>query len=539
MKLTSLLIIQYTAAQCVLKADCYHGDCINGHCVCDNEWVGIDCNTPLCVYGSTINDKCVCNYGGTLQEGYCEKSCNHGNFSISTGECNCNKGWRRAFLSDTLNWFKGVCNQFKCESSHHCALLLPNVKNPKCPIKGWNCYCSENIGYENDNAKCMSFMYWLSFSAFDIYNYLCLQVYWKLFSLLIMTSIPLGSRRFNCDHHRSWWNNIKKYWCKRPISCKGECVRKQRIYIRDDLSVSIYWFKSMIWWYVFSTCLIITLGFIWSIALWMLIAGILLVIGIILWIMSLSGGGGDCYCGDCYCCSDCYCGDCYCGDCCSDYNDSTQNNYIYTGGPMPNRNYTMSESSRCKCACVCVPLLGLLNSYPRFPDNILGGILGYMMGTHILNNTHLHTKRAYILSLTWLNSNRDLRNNTQWRKNVHEYLNQNYAATGSSPALQTINRESLDSKLLDNKPVHLYKHRECNVYTYDTPIPITKISESNQEFIENRECWICYEVPRQWHKWDCHHVFCQTCSLNMIDIDMPCALCRKVTNNIYEYPLEN
>lgn len=533
MRWTTLLLIQYTASQCTLTSECNHGECISGSCICNEQWSSPDCNTPVCVYGSMVNGECYCLYGSTLQNGYCDKSCKHGNFSTSTGECVCNKGWRRAIFSDTLNWFKGVCNQFQCQSNYHCALLLPTVTNPQCPIKGSNCYCSHNMGYENDNAKCMGFMYWLSFYAFDIYKYVCIHLYWKIYSVLIVVSIPLGSRRFHCDHHRSRWDR-----CGRQSRCKGECVRARRIYIRDDLSISIYWFKSMVWMYTFSTCLMLTLGILWSMALWMLIAGILLCVGIMLCCMALSSGGGV----DCAICGIGDCGDCG-GGCCDrpDTVSSYTGNhyYIYTGGPMPNRNYTMHSTACCAYKWVFVPLLYVLNSYPPFPDNILGGMLGYILGTHILNSTHLNDTRAYILSLTWTSSNRDLRNNEVWRKNVQEYLTTNYAATGCSPSLQSITRRTIRSSLLDTKPLYLYKHRECNVYTYDTPIPPSKVSEINQEFIENKECWICYEAPSQWHQWDCRHVFCQTCSIHMLDIDMPCALCRKVTNNVYTYPLEN
>ena len=64
-----------------------------------------------------------------------------------------------------------------------------------------------------------------------------------------------------------------------------------------------------------------------------------------------------------------------------------------------------------------------------------------------------------------------------------------------------------------------------------------KISEMNREFIQDDECWICYHTPSYWHKWDCGHVFCQTCSCAMIDKDIPCPLCRRITS-VHSYPIE-
>ena len=82
--------------QCASKLDCHHGDCINGKCKCDVQWNGDKCNKPFCVFGTVNDNKCSCNYGHTLHKGYCDKPCNHGNFSQITGKCECEKGWAHA-----------------------------------------------------------------------------------------------------------------------------------------------------------------------------------------------------------------------------------------------------------------------------------------------------------------------------------------------------------------------------------------------------------------------------------------------------------
>ena len=122
-------------AQCTSKLDCHHGNCINGKCECDKEWRGNTCNEPFCVFGKITGDnKCSCYYGHTLHNGYCDINCEHGNFSQSSGTCACNTGWKHASFSDTINWFNGICNQFKCQSDYHCQQLLPHVKEPSCPV---------------------------------------------------------------------------------------------------------------------------------------------------------------------------------------------------------------------------------------------------------------------------------------------------------------------------------------------------------------------------------------------------------------------
>ena len=61
-------------------------------------------------------------------------------------------------------------------------------------------------------------------------------------------------------------------------------------------------------------------------------------------------------------------------------------------------------------------LIYLIKTYPLFPDNFQGGIIGYISGTHILNGHNLYTKTGEFLSLDWCRSTNDLRNNKDMAK---------------------------------------------------------------------------------------------------------------------------
>tara|TARA_Y100000748_G_C15497522_1_gene488734 strand:- start:268 stop:1908 length:1641 start_codon:yes stop_codon:yes gene_type:complete len=539
MKVLFILLFTHAHSECVSKSDCRHGNCINGKCECDKEWRGNTCNEPFCVFGKITGDNtCSCYYGHTLHDGYCDINCQHGNFSQSSGRCACNTGWKHASFSDTINWFKGICNQFKCQSDYHCQQLLPHVKEPSCPVKGWNCYCRNNIGYENNDAKCMGFMYWLSMTIWKGYKAIMLNIYPYLFGGFIIISIPFGTRRYRCDHYRSWWNRLK-IKCGCLIHCQGDCPRKKRFYFRDDFALSLYWFKSALWWYTFSSTIMLVFAFIWSIALWMLVIILIIIISISICISALCGAGSD---GggngaECCCCDQDCCGQgSYGQGCCyyGGYEDDnlTHHSYWYAYGPLPNQH------RQSKSGYITTLFIYLINSYPVFPDNLQGGCVGYICGTHVLNGHNLYNRVGKLLSLNWCRNSRDLRDHNIWRSSITNYITNQYQSTNQSPSLKTIKRTSLVSQLIEHDPVIITSYNYIQLYSHEQPIIDKKLTVTNRQFIQDDECWICYHGPSYWHKWDCGHVFCQTCSFTMIDKDMPCPLCRKVTNSVHSYPIE-
>ena len=492
-----------------------------------------DCNEGTC-----INNICKCKYGFHLYNGYCDKSCKHGNFSRVQDKCICDEGWKRASFSNTLEWFKDVCTQYKCKSDQECRRLLPNVDNPTCPVKGWDCYCYNKLWYENNDAKCMGFMYWLSVSAVKIYLYLSIKVYPYIFATLIIISIPFGTRRYRCDHYRSWWCNFKRK-LGIQIICHGECTRKKRFYFRDDFALSIYNFKLFIWWYTFTTCLVIIFAFVWSIALWMLVLLLLVIIGIVLCLgLCASTGEGGLICFDCQT-TDCICS---CDNSSNDDNNSVMTineQYLSTNGPLPESEYSICCIACLKKYSICKPIVYLINSYPNFPDNLQGGIVGYLSGTHILNSKNINKIPGYILSLKWIKKNRDLRHDKSWQQSVSAFMNDQYNSISTVPTLKNIKRTSITSDLINKESVIISTYKHITVHTHENPITLNGVCATNRECIQDDECWICCNFPVKWHKWDCNHVYCQTCSYTMINKDIPCPLCRKVTLQVHSYPLEH
>jgi hypothetical protein len=570
-----LFSIYLLASGCQTSIDCNdHGECLKNQCLCDEQYHTYDCSEPFCVFGDIINGECKCDFGSDLQDGYCTKSCKKGNFSKTTGKCVCYPGWKTSGITDTINWLEGDCSQFECQSDIQCQRLLPNVNHPTCPIKGWNCDCGFfHLKYRNNNAGCMGFMYVLSIYAFRIYRYLCLQVIWKIVISLIVISIPFGRTRPNCDHHRSWLSRFRK-WLGCPNRCQGECVRYRGWRVRDDLALSIYWFKSGLWWYTFLTCLGIGFLFTWSLILWIIIIVSLLIVGIMICCMALSSGGG----GDG--CHNCECLNCECLNCGSDmehtgYSDNMTNiNIFYFGGPSPspylyNGGYYYGDCDCCDCGrsgrsgrngsnsrcCMCLldPFLFLIRSYPSFPENLHGGLVGYLIGTHpTLNNNDGSSRLNNFLSLNWTRKY-DLRNNKKWQTLVRGHLQDNNTIV--SP--KTLEIKRLFSKIsmdvdFDFDLVSDSDKREnimerytivseidgVKVFTYEYPVP-EMVRVINREHIEPEcECWICSTRPSKWMIWSCDHAFCENCSQDMIKRGMPCPLCRMVSTYYRVYNQE-
>ena len=576
-----LFIMIYTIIPvfaCVNQQDCNnHGNCINSQCQCDSAWTGQQCETANCVFGTiSQNGNCKCDYKSSLVNGICTKECEHGIFLNTTGKCQCNENWKTAGITDTIDWVKGTCSQYQCKSSQQCASLLPDIANPSCPIKNWNCDCGfKKLGYSNDYAGCMSFPYLISIRAFEAYEYVSANIIWKIGLVLFIISLPFGRRRPYCDHHRSWMAAIKRKFGY-PNRCNGECVYKVRWCVRDDLALSLYWLKSTIWWYSFSTCIILVLGYIWSLILWIAVILILLVVGVMMMCAACSegGGGGNADCGNC--------GGCCCGDgCCTNTHSSSigGNNYttniIYIGGPYPgnsccfdccyspyysntrsttrstnnttaptnnliNRADTGNNDNNSSCCCCFKPLYYLAKLYPVFPENLYGGVLGYFMGTHITNSTYRgNNKFIDFLSLSRFRRN-DLRHNHEWQGLVSKHLQSSEYSPPPPPQNNNMIAKENNTIVNINEqiPSETYNITKIegvyiNNYTYN----IIKTDDIvNNEHIDENECWICNDTPTKWHVWKpCNHVFCGNCSEQMLERHMTCPLCRNAPIGIDSY----
>ena len=538
--LFSLFTLTYS---CVDRSSCHNqGDCLNGECVCDDGYKGNSCHEYDCLYGQKSKDRCVCDYGSKEVGGVCTKSCQHGNFSIESGECRCNIGWKTAGITDTVNWFKGTCNQYQCKSNLRCAELLPHIPNPTCPIKGWNCDCGfRYLGYSDEKAGCMSFMYWLSIKSFRLYRYLCLKVIWKIFLILGVVSLPFGRKRPFCDHHRSWMAVLKRQ-LGYDTSCDGSCIRKKRWCIRDDLALSLYWMKSCIWWYLFLTILLGIFGFLWSFVLWLMVLVTLLVIGIIICVAAVCGGGGDsnggAECLDCLNCSDCNCCNC-------SYSSNGNNTNVYILGPYPdyyNGYYyggcdSCNRCNSCNCGCRCClfePLYALSRWYPYFPENLHGGVVGYCMQTHITNNRYIGGSRIVdFMSLNW-RRHYDLRDHDNWRGQVVSIINPGYSSLEANKMTRDYNM-SFSNHIRDNILEGEREDRNgLSIIRYPYRVPSSK-RVINRDHVEENECWICNDVPGKWQLWSCGHIICEDCGDQWLEREGTCVLCRMAPGYISVY----
>ena len=579
---------------CHSRQDChFHGDCLNGGCQCDPYWTGDSCDSANCVFGTIgQNGKCKCDFSSNLVNGVCIKNCQHGVFLNTTDKCQCNENWETAGITDTIDWFKGTCSQFQCKSTQQCVSLLAEIDTPTCPIHGWNCDCGfSHLGHSNENAGCMSFTYLFSIRAFLLYKYLCINVFWKICLILFTISLPFGRRRPHCDHHRSWMAALKRT-VGIANTCQGECVYKVRWCLRDDLALSLYWLKSTIWWYGLATSIILMLGYSWSLILW--VAVLLMMIGVgCMMLCAACAGGGNGGGGDCSDCSDC--GVCCCDDCCCLQTHGTMGgnsyttNIIYIGGPYPgnsgcfdccygNSSYYSTRHSTTRhsttrhsthntpstnlidrsnandntnrnnknCCCWCFrPLYYLWKMYPIFPENLQGGVIGYLMGTHITNSTYRGRNRFIdFMSLRQFRRN-DLRNNMEWQETVSKHL-QNYSPppTPLVPEMVSLSnlyltKNNVKSSQSDNlmtpttRQITNIKGVYINNYNYSI-LNIDHIV--NKIHLEENECWICNEEPIKWHIWkSCNHAFCENCSTQMLERKMTCPLCRNAPIGIDSY----
>jgi hypothetical protein len=490
-------------SRCKSRMDCsFHGDCTNGRCQCDDGWKGYSC---------------------IIRTG--DRNCGHGAYSNATDSCVCNDHWKTSGFTDTVNWLDGTCNQFECQSNSQCQELT-GLSGAKCPIKNWNCYCGlSHAGFKTSNVKCMTGIYAFSFSAFYAYKIACREYIWKIAILLSILSLPFGMSRRECDHHRSWiYRYIKK------SSCDGSCVHDRKWKLSNDLALSLYWLTVGAWWYGFLTLIGATLFFIWCVIIWIL--AIIACIAAICTSCKDNNNSNNDNCCDC-------CNDSDCSVCCTDnygyvrYHNNV--NIIYIGGPSPN--------NCCDCDCcskIFSPLGWMIKSYPTFPQNLHGGVVGYLMGTHCTQSKDRAlrcTTIANFMSLRWMHST-DLRNNDRWRNTVRQHVRNDR----QNPISQHIHRPS--NKLLPHPPVNmdqslLVASRSIRgstvVETINNDIP-SEVKIWNRDHYCKNECWICNESSSTWHLWKhCNHAYCDSCSNEMLDRKMPCPLCRQIPDIVRSY----
>ena len=71
-------------------------------------------------------------------------------------------------------------------------------------------------------------------------------------------------------------------------------------------------------------------------------------------------------------------------------------------------------------------IIKLLETYPYFPTNLEGGLIGLIFKTHSRNTILKPTIAKYILSLDWLKIDYDLRNDSAWQAINNRWMLENY-----------------------------------------------------------------------------------------------------------------
>lgn len=514
--------------------------------------------------------------------------------------CECWDGWRTAGITDTLDWIEGSCNQFQCESDKHCQDAL-GIEGAHCPVVGWNCYCGwgyammdKGKGWDPRkdgtqlDGECMGVMYTFSLDATSSLKDF-LEWAWMPFVTIAVLLLPFGRKRAVCDHHKpSLWNGIRRCFCC-TIQCTGGCVMST-VYdldvFKDDLAWTIWALDVMVWVYLFTLVLLVTLAWICSLVVWAVILVALMVamiagVCMVCFAGADGGGGGGEGC-DCFKVCEGGGADAAGGDCCAGMcgggaaEGAAFYEPFYWGGPMPMHAHNgcfwspyyggggydygyhghggqecncCDRQSRC-CNFLCKPVALLLYVYPTLPENMWGGLLGYfVMGTHHMTPE----RRAYQGGnwiVDWMMGQRpaDLHGDTGWRRQVHDFLareeeydNPVYVQPGGplTPGQEPLYHEAPGDND-DPNIVRIPGSRHCRAFRIHPKhfeMEEHRLWESSYDDYKKNVCWICQSSNDNWDMWmSCRHMFCESCSTQMLKRRMPCPLCRVSSNTVLRGP---
>lgn len=530
-----------------------------------------------------------------------DKKCMHGDWDDASKTCNCWKHWKTAGITDTIDFIEGSCEQFQCESNEHCQEKL-GLDHAECPVEGWNCYCGweyafkdgwhgwdpRKDGLDNLDGECMGVMYTFSVDATRGLTAF-LEWAWIPFVILAVIALPFGRKRAVCDHHRpSMWNYIRRcFRCQ--IECTGGCVMSS-VYtadtLKDDLAWTIYILDLMVWLYLFTCVLCITVAWICSLVVWLVILLILLIVAVagvcMACVAGLGGEAGSCDIGHCDCCH--LCGDAggagagdgaaaggaECCDCCGVFGAheaagaAAGGAYepFYWGGPWPydpymgylwwTPHYATTGREECCCCCdsrnrccnfLCKPVAALLFVFPVMPENAWGGLLGfYVFGTHHMTPAHrIYQGGNCFVDALMGRRPADLHANTEWRIRVHDFLvndedlyghGHGDGAHGHEVARPFVTGEDYhQSSITPGEPriETIGGSRHCHAVYVGRKFDMEedRAWESSFDDYTANKCWICQDRNDEWDLWiSCRHMFCKDCSTKMLRRRMPCPLCR-------------
>eukprot|EP00439_Symbiodinium_sp_Y106_P078129 s3_g16.t4 len=486
--------------------------------------------------------------------------CQHGKLDETSQKCMCDDGWRTAGVTDTVHFLQGVCSQYSCRSDAECAALL-GIPSASCIVPGWNCYCGWGFAWANagggfetgpkelGSAKCMGVVY--TFSVWTSRKLeLLFSSMWICFLPFVLLLAP-----------PSLWNGLRRC-IGVPHMCRGDCVISSHYgwdALLDDLAWSVFALELMAWTYAFCAVVYVIVLFMWSVILWLsvmliLAAGMLVTVGACcadICTSCASGCSGECAGG----CDSCCC------DCClitSYHHQPVEADVFYFSGTFPTDYYGArggfsgsSDGADCCCCCncraICFPLAWLFYVFPALPENAWGGLAGYFfMGTH----QHTPVERMYsggnrfieFMRMGWRRHS-DLHHDEDWRARVYDFLagpaeSRAPPTTEVSLPLRDPNPQDEQARLLnefleDGKQVlQIGLARAVILGRHFDKLHDRCVQSSFEDYAEN-SCWICREHRGEWDLWlSCHHLFCSSCSSQMLIRRMPCPLCRVASSTV-------
>lgn len=526
---------------------------------------------------------CQCQPGYHMNITTCIKDCRHGSWNASLQTCQCDPEYREAGITNTLAFLEGKCSQFQCQSDAQCQERT-GFHSATCPVKGWDCYCGmSHAGRDFPNATCMGVVYSYSFATLDAYLYLIQNIFHPLL-YLVAACLGFGTRRVRCDHQTRYFEVYFDHCNNRQQPCRGECLTDGKIRWRDEFSMSWYCLNTLAWWLAFLTFIELVNVFIWSFILWtIIVVGLILVV-----VLAICGKCQDEYGGD----ADCQCCLCPSGDCCCTYTNHSGNqvDIFIVGGPQPepcclgccDDSGSTSTNETCCCQGCCQACLNCIRwfiySYPRLPDNLHGGLVGYILGTHSRRSTPFPQNiLTEFLSLAWL-PRRTLKNNENWHRQVKTALHENSPLRESPPQTQTMERSrAIRAPTTITNPISGYQDNgSCRRSTSLDSVELSSLESSNTESLTDeimhvrdvvvvshqrewsaqqdgaincqkdyieKQCWICQDADRPQESgqatwdvwWTCRHAFCTECSQTMLERGWSCPLCRQKSHLIKRF----
>lgn len=516
---------------------------MNGECQCDWGYRGDGCDTAWCVNGHrSKTGGCQCLYPRKLLSGICELNCGgHGNYSKDTGECTCDPDWKTAGITDTIAHFEGKCSQYRCQSAEVCQDRL-GLSDATCPVHGWNCYCGMgHFGYDHGDARCMSFMYALSFTVTDSIVWLMIRL-WVYILCLSIVLLPFGQVRTRCTHRRSW---AVRSGCRRT-QCQGECtlrhpwrdcsVESLLEDLRDEFAWTWWTLKGGIWCYLSLATVYLVFMTIWSFLLWLLVGIVLLVLACAVLCGCAGDGGGDMNfeCGDCCCGPGCYTSD---STTSSTSGNTTVINHYHTAIFWDPYYTTPGSSCDCDCdgncgkccleTCCCFWLWRILyRIIPEYPHNRGGGLFGYLVGSHPNRLTYRGTS-CFWDRLLGLQGRHDYRERSELMTAVRASLKGVELPTPSAPPLRT-------ERVVNG--VRVWRETGGTFASGE-------MVESSYEDYSNNECPICLDAMESsnWARLSCGHAVCENCCERMLHysvpgscqrVGYPCFACRQVFRTV-------